>query len=58
MIAKGDDLTTFVREMGVLLRHIREHANLRGEIFKLDPECQLCKVHFADKLTIESAIAA
>ena len=51
-----DDLRSFVNEMEILLRHIREHANLRGEIYRLDSACQLCKVYFADKLSMISAV--
>ncbi|HEV8387921.1 MAG TPA: hypothetical protein VGQ03_09895 [Nitrososphaera sp.] len=57
MSEKKDNLASFVSEMEILLRHIREHANLRGEIYRLDSACQLCKVYFADKLTIVSAMA-
>jgi hypothetical protein len=57
MNEKNDNLMSFVSEMEILLRHIREHANLRGEIYRLDSACQLCKVYFADKLAIVSAMA-
>lgn len=58
MTLKNDDLRSFVDEMTILLTHIREHANLRGEICGLDSKCQLCKVYFADKLVNIAAVAA
>jgi hypothetical protein len=51
MSENHDSLTSFVGEMEILLRHIREHANLRGEVYQLDLACQLCKVYFEDKLS-------
>jgi hypothetical protein len=57
MSQQKTDLASFMKEMSVLLTHIREHANLRGEILDLDRTCQLCRVYFADKLSLDSKIA-
>ena len=57
MKQRKSELESFVNEMTDLLIHIREHANLRGEVLQLDRQCQLCRVYFADKLSVSSKIA-
>lgn len=52
------NLQSFLNEMGILLLHLTSHANLRGEVRQLDPTCQVCKVHFAEKLGLAAATAA
>jgi hypothetical protein len=57
MRQRKSELESFVNEMTDLLIHIREHANLRGKVLQLDRQCQLCRVYFADKLSLSSGVA-
>ena len=58
MIDNNENFMSFINEMGILLKHIRDHASLRGEIYQLDTTCRLCKKYFADKLSIVFSAAA
>jgi len=48
--SSSDDVQAFLNDIAALLTHIRSHASLRGEIQKLDPSCQICKIHFGKEL--------
>jgi hypothetical protein len=32
--------------------HVKSHANFRGEIIKLSPDCGICKKYFSDKIAV------
>jgi hypothetical protein len=48
----AEDVTLLRQEITILYTHLRDHANLRGEIRALDAACILCRTYFADKLTV------
>jgi len=58
MTDNAEELKLLKQQVLTLWTHLREHADLRGEIQALDRSCELCRTYFADELAIMTAGAS
>lgn len=58
MTNNREEINLLFEEIRILFLHLKEHANLRGDVLRLNPSCELCRRYFGDRLGINAASAA